>query len=94
MLRAPGLDGEGEFSKRGCNPMPGLDIDREFVVAAAQVWTKAWPVLITRSESSLLSPRIGRSRDFNRPWSASMMLFAYCSVTWCAAGSNSSSSRG
>jgi hypothetical protein len=34
---------------------------------------------------SCLSPRIGRSRDFKRPWSASTRLLAYCSVRCQAA---------
>lgn len=42
---------------------------------------KTCPVLMTRAERSRLSPRMGRSRDFRRPWSASIGLFVYCSVT-------------
>ena len=43
----------------------------------------ACSVLITCVQRSWLRPHIGRSRDFNRPWSASIRL-AYCSV-WCQA---------
>jgi hypothetical protein len=66
-------DAVGDFGERRCNPMPGIDVDAEFVVAL-RFWTKPCPVLITRAE---LGPRIGRS---NRPCSDSIGLFAYCSA--------------
>lgn len=44
--------------------------------------------------AELLQAAHGRSRDFTRPWSASLGLFAYCSVTWQAAGTNSPSTLG
>jgi hypothetical protein len=50
--------------------------------------------MITLALRSCLSPRIGRSRDFKRPWSASTRLLAYCSVRCQAAGSSSSSRTG
>ena len=50
--------------------------------------------MITLALRSCLSPRIGRSRDFKRPWSASTRLLAYCSVRCQAAGSSSSSWTG
>jgi hypothetical protein len=62
-----GSDGESEFGECGGELMSGIGVDAEFVVAAAEIWTKACPVLITRAEWNLVSPRIGRSRDFNRP---------------------------
>ena len=39
---------------------------------------------------SVFNPRIGRSRAFNLPWSASHRLFSYCPVLPNAAGINSS----
>jgi hypothetical protein len=42
----------------------------------------------------LLEPRIGRSRAFNRPWSASTRLLAYWSVRCPAAGASSESGSG
>jgi hypothetical protein len=39
-------------------------------------------------------PRIGRSRAFSRPWSASIGLFAYCSTVCSAEAINSSSTLG
>jgi hypothetical protein len=44
--------------------------------------------------ASCLRSRIGRSRAFSRPWSASTRLLAYRSVRCHAAGSNSSSTIG
>jgi hypothetical protein len=35
-------------------------IDSKFVVAAAQVWTKAWPAITLAAVRSVRSPRIGR----------------------------------
>ncbi len=75
------------------DPMPRVDIDTEFVVSAAEVLDECVPVLITCTERSLLSPRIALSRAFNGPWAVSTALFAYCSITWHAAGSSSSSTR-
>jgi hypothetical protein len=46
------------------------------------------------AEQSCLRPRIGRSRDFRRPWSPSMRLLAYCSVRCHAVGTSSSSTIG
>jgi hypothetical protein len=43
---------------------------------------------------SCLSPRIGRSRAFSRPWSHSTRLLAYWSVRCQAAGSSASSTAG
>ncbi len=61
-------DGVGEFGEGRGDPMPQVDIDTEFVVAAdGDIWTKACPALITRAERSRFNPRIGRSRDFRRP---------------------------
>jgi hypothetical protein len=36
-------DGQSEFGERGCHPMPRIDIDTEFVVAAAQVLDERVP---------------------------------------------------
>jgi hypothetical protein len=66
-------DGSGEFGECGRDAPAGSGFDAEFVVSAANV-------LITRAVWSRLSPRIGRSRALSRPWSASIRLFAYCSV--------------
>src|SRR5262249_35621309 len=49
---------------------------------------------MVRAERMRLSPRIGCSRALSRPWSASIALFAYRSVTCRAAGAASSSTRG
>ena len=51
---------------------------------------KAWPRMITRAVWSRLSPRIGGASALSRPWSASIRLFAYCSVLWNAPGMSSS----
>ena len=62
----------GEFGEGFGDPMLGIEVDAEFVVAAAQVLDERVPgaddpVQITRAERSCFSPRIGRSRDFSRP---------------------------
>src|SRR5262249_35863336 len=46
---------------------------------------------MVRADVVRLSPRMGRSRALSRPWSDSIALFAYCSVTCRAAGTSSSS---
>src|SRR2546423_3261076 len=69
-----GSDGDGELGERVCQPMVGIDVDAEFVVAAAHVLHEGVPTPITQAERGRLSPRVGRSRDFNLPWSASMRV--------------------
>jgi hypothetical protein len=54
---------------------------------------KACPVLMIRAEWSRVRPRMGRSRDLSRPWSASTRLLAEGSV-WCQAPGASSSRTG
>jgi DDE domain len=56
--------------------------------------TNACPAMITSALRSCLSPRIGRSRAFSRPWSHSIRLLAYWSVRCHAAGSSASSTAG
>src|SRR5215211_492646 len=57
-------------------------------------WTKACPANTTVALRSCLSPRIGRSRAFGRPWSHSMRLLGYWSVRCQVAGGRSSSTSG
>jgi hypothetical protein len=57
-------------------------------------WTKACPATITLAVRSRFSPRIGRRRALRRPWSVSSGLFAWTCVSWKAAGSSSSRTRG
>ena len=47
--------------------MPSTNIGGKFVVASATFWTKAWPMLISRTERNCLRLRIGRSRAISRP---------------------------
>ena len=56
--------------------------------------TNACPAITILALRSCLSPHIGRSRAFSRPWSHSMRLLAYRSVRCHTAGSNSSSTIG
>src|SRR3954451_22057114 len=51
---------------------------------------KAWPRITTLAVRWVLSPRIGRSRAFSRPWSHSTRLFSYWPVLCNAAGTSSS----
>ena len=66
-LVVPRSDDECEFGEGGREPMPGIDVDGQFVVARRRFWTKACPALITCADRSRLRPHMGRSRDFNRP---------------------------
>ena len=90
----PESDGVGEFGEGRGYPMPRVDIDTEFVVTAAKVLDESVPSTDHPCRAQPFQPRIGRSRAFGRPWSASRALFAYCSVIWHAAGSSSSITRG
>jgi hypothetical protein len=56
--------------------------------------TNACPAMMAVALRSCLSPRIGLSGAFSRPWSASTRLLAYRSVRCHAAGSSSSSTPG
>lgn len=47
--------------------MPRVYVSDKFVVAAANILDKAWPMLITRIEPSSFGLRIGRNWAFNRP---------------------------
>jgi hypothetical protein len=58
--------GQGELGKCGCQAERRWGVGGEFVVAAAEVWTSAWPVAIRAAERNCFSPRIGRSRAFSR----------------------------
>jgi hypothetical protein len=44
---------------------------------------------MTLAVRSVLRPHIGRRRAFNRPWSHSIRLFAYCVVLCRASGISS-----
>jgi len=48
-------------------------------------WMKACAATMTLAVRSRFSPRIGPIRAFRRPWSVSMRLFAFTSVSWKAA---------
>jgi hypothetical protein len=54
-------------------------LDRQLVGPRRRFCTKAWPAITTLALWSCCKPRIGRSRDFRRPWSASTRLLASCS---------------
>jgi hypothetical protein len=68
----------------------GREVGVERVVAAAQVLYERMPAAMLRADGRRLSPRIVRSLAFNRPWSASMELFAYRSAMCRAGGAISS----
>jgi hypothetical protein len=72
----------------------GLDHGRvvgEGVAAAAEVLHERVPAAMVRADAKRLSPRIGRSLALSRPWSASITLLAYWSLTRRAAGTSSAS---
>ena len=68
-------------------------VDGEFVVATAEVLIEGVIDGETAADPRRFRPRIGRILALSRPWSASIRLFAYCSVTCTAAGTNSSYTR-
>jgi hypothetical protein len=70
-------DGEDEFGEGLRDPMPRIDVGGKFVMTAVEILEEG----VSRAERSCFNPRMGRSRDFSRPWSASFELFVYCSVT-------------
>ncbi len=53
-------------------------------------WSRACPALTVWTERSRFRPGVGRSRAFNRPWSASIRLFSRAVSMWRASGSSSS----
>jgi hypothetical protein len=69
-------------------------LDRELVVASSQILHEAMPGDHDPGAAVLLSPRIGPSRAFSRPWSHSMWLLACRSVRWQTTGNSSSSTAG
>jgi hypothetical protein len=67
-----GSDSGGEFGDGVRDPVPRIDVGAKFVVAAVEVLNKGVPCADHSAQRSCLRPRIGRSRDFRRPWSASI----------------------
>ena len=66
----------------------------EFVVSASQVGHERRLAATACTDRERWSPRIGRGRTLSRPWSASILVFAYRWVTCSAAGRTSSITRG
>jgi hypothetical protein len=91
---AEGSDRQGQLVERGGNSKACWLLDRELVVAAPKVLDQGVPANTTVALRFCLSPRIGRSRAFGRPWSHSMRLLGYWSVRCHVAGSRSSSTSG
>jgi hypothetical protein len=87
-------DHEGQFGERVGEAGGRRHVGPEIVEASTEVLDKACPVTMTLAVRSRFSPRMGRSQAFRRPWSVSMRLFAFTSVSWKAAGSSSSRTRG
>jgi len=84
---------QDEFVEGDRKSQRGGLVDCELVVAAAKVLDEGVSGDDDSGAEVSLSPRIGRSRRFSWPWSASMRLLAYCSVRCQAAGASSSSTR-
>jgi hypothetical protein len=70
-----GSDGGSEFVKCGGQPELLGRVDRERVVATAEVLDEGVPSDHHARRSMVFSPRIGLSRAFSRPWSHSTRLF-------------------
>ena len=71
----PGSDGEGDFGERHRELRARLDLGGDVVVAAVKVLHERASGTDHPAERSCLMPRIGCSRDFSRPSSASMAMF-------------------
>ena len=65
--------------RRRCGACGGRGVGGDVVVAAAEVLHERMTGGEDPRRAVALQPRIGRSRAFSRPWSASIGLFAYCS---------------
>jgi hypothetical protein len=83
-------DRQGQLLERDRRPPIHRLLNRQFVMSSADVFREGMPGDHDPALRSCLSPRIGRRRAFNRPWSASMWLFAYWSARCQAAGASSS----
>jgi hypothetical protein len=84
------LDHQRELVKRDRHAPGHRRLDRQLVMPSTNVLDQGEAGDHDPGAASCLSPRIGRSRAFSLPWSASTRLLAYCSVLCHAAGSNSS----
>jgi hypothetical protein len=56
---APRSDGECQLGEGSREPIPGIDIGAQFVVAATQVLEKACPALITCADRNRIRPPTG-----------------------------------
>jgi len=90
-LLAERSDRQSQLVERGGNSKACWLLDCQFLVAAANVLDEG---VSGDHDPGALSPRIGRSPAFSRPWSHSMRLLAYWSVRCHVAGSRSSSTAG
>ena len=63
----PRSDDEGEFGEDRTEPMAQVDIDTEFIVAAAEVLDERVPGTDHPCRAEPFQPRIGASRALNRP---------------------------
>ena len=81
MRRLCRSDCAGEFGERDGDATMHTGVDTEFVVAAADVLHQGVPRMIVLAVRSRFSPRIARSHACSRPWSSSIRLFAYCSMS-------------
>jgi hypothetical protein len=83
-------DGSGEFGERvGDAPMP-TDFAPEFVVAAPNVLHERVTAHDHAGAEVAFECAHRSEAGLSRPGSASIVLFAYCSVLWNAAGISSS----
>jgi hypothetical protein len=86
-------DRDGQFGERVGKPGGRRHVGPEIVQARAEVRDEGMRSDDDPDGAVALYPRIGRRRAFSRPWSVSMRLFAFTSVSR-KAGSNSSRTRG
>src|SRR5215510_9755411 len=87
-------DAPSQVVESSADTLPGRAVVGDLVVAATKVLYEGVTGCHDAHYEIVFIPRIGRSRAFSRPWSASIRLFAYCSVTCRAVGATSSTTRG
>ena len=78
-----------EFVECDFDSPSGCGLEAEFVVAAAHILDKRVALDHGARCAVAFQARIGRSRAFNRPWSASTRLLAYWTVLCNASGASS-----
>jgi hypothetical protein len=92
--RQRGADDTSEFSKDRREPVPWIGIEAQFVVTAPQVLNERRPSADHSGRAEPFEPTDRFQPGFEPTMIGFDGLFAYCSTTWHAEASSSSSTRG